>query len=254
MTDTTERAELLAERSELIAKNEAATSWGAAAGARSERIKEIDRQLAALRRVASQDQKPPPAAGWDIPDQITPELACIMENCDGPEMQTGEAVAALVRGYQPTWTKIVAALSRQPAAAETNASAEARLMVIDECSDALGYRREYLRTLLSAHPHASDCDKQGETRPANCRFRLQDEGKSYPRSSCSACGKNIATGLGNRCKESPSDRTADVTVKVRSAINGIYGLRFCQFSGGHQEDSIEKAIKKIVAIVEEPRP
>lgn len=74
---------------------------------------------------------------------------------------------------------------------------------------------------LSAHPHASDCDKQGETRPANCRFRLQDEGKSYPRSSCSACGKNIATGLGNRCKESPSDRTADCD--KQGAIPSGYG-------------------------------
>lgn len=37
------------------------------------------------------------------------------------------------------------------------------------------------------------------TRPANCRFRLQDEGKSYPRSSCAACGKTISTGLGNHC-------------------------------------------------------
>lgn len=76
---------------------------------------------------------------------------------------------------------------------------------------------------LSAHPHASACDKQGE----------------------------LADDFGNCEQPGPSDRTADVTAKVRSAINGIYGLRFCQLSGGHQEDSIEKAIKKIVAIVEE---
>lgn len=36
-------------------------------------------------------------------------------------------------------------------------------------------------------------------RPVNCRFRLQEEGKSYPRSSCAACGRSIATGLGKRC-------------------------------------------------------
>lgn len=35
--------------------------------------------------------------------------------------------------------------------------------------------------------------------PANCRHRLQDEGKSYPRSSCQACGANIMTGLGLAC-------------------------------------------------------
>lgn len=38
-----------------------------------------------------------------------------------------------------------------------------------------------------------------DTRPANCRHRLQDEGKSYPRSSCTHCGKGIFTGLGVAC-------------------------------------------------------
>lgn len=38
-----------------------------------------------------------------------------------------------------------------------------------------------------------------DTRPANCRHRLQDEGKAYPRSSCSHCGKTITTGLGRAC-------------------------------------------------------
>lgn len=38
-----------------------------------------------------------------------------------------------------------------------------------------------------------------DTRPENCRFRLQDEGKAYPRSSCTACGKTISTGLGRHC-------------------------------------------------------
>lgn len=38
-----------------------------------------------------------------------------------------------------------------------------------------------------------------ETRPPRCRFRLQDEGKPYPRSSCQACERTITTGLGNRC-------------------------------------------------------
>ena len=46
---------LEAERAELMAKNAAATSWGAAVGARSERIKEIDQEL---RRLAAPDQKP----------------------------------------------------------------------------------------------------------------------------------------------------------------------------------------------------
>ena len=36
-----------------------------------------------------------------------------------------------------------------------------------------------------------------DTRPLNCRFRLQDEGKAYPRSGCQACGLNL--GVGNIC-------------------------------------------------------
>lgn len=48
MTHDAMREVLEAERAELIAKNEAATSWGAAVGARHERIKEIDRELSAL--------------------------------------------------------------------------------------------------------------------------------------------------------------------------------------------------------------
>jgi hypothetical protein len=38
-----------------------------------------------------------------------------------------------------------------------------------------------------------------DTRPADCRFRLKDEGKPYPRSSCPACGRTVTTGLGNKC-------------------------------------------------------
>ncbi len=53
--DRDELVKLEAERAELIAKNEAATSWGAAVGARSERIKELDGRIAALRRLASSD-------------------------------------------------------------------------------------------------------------------------------------------------------------------------------------------------------
>ncbi|MGB3042512.1 MAG: hypothetical protein WBB98_04940 [Xanthobacteraceae bacterium] len=48
MTAPSVREALEAERAELIAKNEAATSWGAAVGARCERIFDIDRQLQAL--------------------------------------------------------------------------------------------------------------------------------------------------------------------------------------------------------------
>lgn len=38
-----------------------------------------------------------------------------------------------------------------------------------------------------------------DARPPGCRFRLIDEGKPYPRSGCTACGKTIMTGLGRVC-------------------------------------------------------
>lgn len=38
-----------------------------------------------------------------------------------------------------------------------------------------------------------------DLRPKDCRFRLQEEGKRYPRSGCEACGRTILSGLGNRC-------------------------------------------------------
>lgn len=41
---------------------------------------------------------------------------------------------------------------------------------------------------------------QGDHRPANCRFRLQDEGKPHPRSSCQHCGRSVVSGLGTKCQ------------------------------------------------------
>ena len=38
-----------------------------------------------------------------------------------------------------------------------------------------------------------------DNRPNNCRFRLRDEGKAYPKSRCFACGKGVTTGLGESC-------------------------------------------------------
>lgn len=35
-----------------------------------------------------------------------------------------------------------------------------------------------------------------DNRPKNCRNRLKEEGKAYPKSSCPACGATLATGLG----------------------------------------------------------
>jgi hypothetical protein len=52
---------------------------------------------------------------------------------------------------------------------------------------------------IAALPAAPMGVKVGDQRPLNCRFRLQDEGKAYPRSSCRECGKGITTGLGKQC-------------------------------------------------------
>lgn len=42
--------------------------------------------------------------------------------------------------------------------------------------------------------------QQADKRPANCRHRLYDEGKAYPRSGCDGCGQTIFTGLGATCR------------------------------------------------------
>lgn len=56
--------------------------------------------------------------------------------------------------------------------------------------------------------------KVQETRPEGCRFRLQDEGKLYPKSSCAACGKTIMTGLGKECTSSaPAVRPAPADLR-----------------------------------------
>jgi hypothetical protein len=48
-----------------------------------------------------------------------------------------------------------------------------------------------------------------DTRPVNCRFRLQDEGKAYPRSSCPSCGATVTSGLGTHCSKGVYQPTTD---------------------------------------------
>lgn len=40
-----------------------------------------------------------------------------------------------------------------------------------------------------------------DCRPVNCRFRLMDEGKYYPKSACNSCGRTVFDGLGDKCPE-----------------------------------------------------
>lgn len=55
-----------------------------------------------------------------------------------------------------------------------------------------------------------------DARPVDCRFRLQDEGKPYPRSSCSGCGRTITTGLGKSCHRVPA--VADLQRQLSEAV------------------------------------
>lgn len=47
-----------------------------------------------------------------------------------------------------------------------------------------------------------------DMRPENCRFRLQDEGKAYPRSMCKGCNTHVFNGLGKECKRRVFDPEA----------------------------------------------
>jgi len=51
-----------------------------------------------------------------------------------------------------------------------------------------------------------------ETRPAECRERLREEGKAYPKSGCRACGAGIATGL--KCKHAPATEDKEAPQKI----------------------------------------
>lgn len=69
-------------------------------------------------------------------------------------------------------------------------------------------------------------------RPANCRFRLQEEGKNYPRSSCAACGRTITTGLGIRChRETDLVPRADAELAVAQVVERAAGI--CETERGH---------------------
>lgn len=62
-----------------------------------------------------------------------------------------------------------------------------------------------------------------DRRPTNCRFRLKEEGKGYPRSSCQGCGKGIMTGLGKSCsytQQEPPITRADLDAAVALALEG----------------------------------
>ena len=50
-----------------------------------------------------------------------------------------------------------------------------------------------------------------DPRPENCRFRLQEEKKPYPRSGCAGCHRSFVNGLGTSCHHGEPDRTPSPT-------------------------------------------
>jgi len=61
-----------------------------------------------------------------------------------------------------------------------------------------------------------------DPRPENCRFRLQDIGKPYPRSGCGHCGRTIATGLGTSCQEQAAQTAAPDPAPEFVELNGYF--------------------------------
>lgn len=69
-----------------------------------------------------------------------------------------------------------------------------------------------------------------DNRPTNCRFRLMDEGKTYPRSMCNACGKTIMSGLGKECTTLPAAPAPDDRPAARkNLIERLKGIQLLAF-------------------------
>lgn len=56
-----------------------------------------------------------------------------------------------------------------------------------------------------------------DNRPTNCRERLREEGKPYPRSSCQGCGGSIRNGITSNCPGKEADPDAAKTALMDMA-------------------------------------
>lgn len=89
-----------------------------------------------------------------------------------------------------------------------------------------------------------------DPRPANCRFRLKDEGKPHGRSSCSACGKSVFTGLGNSCRLAALS-PAPVEAQAREAALDAIKMGFLSAAPGEWRVSdIERVTDAILRAME----
>ena len=116
-----EREELLAERAELMAKNAAATSWGAALGARHERIKGIDR---ALQRIDESGAHAQGRVTSPQRDELADALAELLPNAPHDHPYALTLTNAQIE-------MIVASL-RAPEAADAGAAAVYQIMATDD--------------------------------------------------------------------------------------------------------------------------
>lgn len=150
-----------------------------------------------------------------------------------------ETVADVAKelGCEPDGEKILAAIDRVRSAEPTITITRANVDQI------VGWAIEQYQS------GKAKGDASVDFRPKNCRFRLADEHKTYPRSGCNACGKTIATGLGRECSIAQGERDqairSVVEIVKRLASQAAYTLPF------RIPDSIEG--RELVARLEHAR-
>ena len=169
----TKRDELIAERAELIAKIRAATGWGAAVGARHERINGIDRQLArlaALEAPASGDGEP---VAWRWQEEswgdywiYNPEPGWLAEQNNivkQPLYTAPPADAGMREAFVRVLASLAAAISileRTPKAKRAVASDKMFDQMLDDYRKAL----EAGRSALTAPDATTKSDGDGESK------------------------------------------------------------------------------------------
>jgi len=124
-----EREELLAERADLMAKNAAATSWGAAVGARHERIKGIDRALQRL------DESSAPAQSAPKPgDEAHRRMVGILANrfCTPTDFTLYGQQAFSVRDWTDCSSLVNAILALLPAPSGTGVGQAVAINALDK--------------------------------------------------------------------------------------------------------------------------
>ena len=82
-----------------------------------------------------------------------------------------------------------------------------------------------------------------DKRPPNCRFRLQDEGKAHPKSSCAACGRTISTGLGKACHLMALAEMDEACKDAASVYDSVAGRRRNDVTAEIEENTVPHDLK-----------